>query len=162
MNFLYYLPMSFFHACESVWPGTWLKENGWIFAIVETVHIMVMTVLLGTVLVIDMRLLGVGLTRRPTAKLAHELAPSTNISILLMIITGITMYMSEAVKLAPSNVFFFKMIFLALALSVHFTLARTATRPGAPEGSTLGKVAACLSLFCWFAVAAAGRGIAFL
>ena len=162
MTFLHMLPMSFFHWCEAVWPGRWIKEATWVFAIVETIHIMVLAVLLGTIFVIDLRLLGVGLKRRSPARLAEDLRPWMLTSIVLMAITGYMLYMSEAVRLSQSGPFFYKILFFVLALVVQFTLMRSATKPGAPEGATIGKVAACLSLFFWFGVAFAGRAIAFL
>jgi hypothetical protein len=162
MNFLHVLPISFFHWCEAVWPGKWIKEATWVFAIVETIHIMVLAILLGSIFVIDLRLLGVGMKRRSPATLARDLSPWNLTAIVLMLITGIMLFMSEAVRLSQSGPFFYKIVFLLLALIVHFTITRTSTRPGVPEGATLGKVAACLSLFFWFGVAFAGRAIAFL
>jgi len=60
MDFLHVLPIAFFRWCEHVWPGTWLKQADWAFAIIETIHIMVLAVLLGAISVIDLRLLGFG------------------------------------------------------------------------------------------------------
>jgi hypothetical protein len=162
MDFLHILPISFFHWCEAVWPGKWIKEATWVFAIVETIHIMGLAVLLGSIFLVDLRLLGVGMKRRSPATLAHDLSPWTITSIVLMLITGTMLFTSEAVRLSQSGPFFYKIVFLSLALTVHFTLIRRSTQPGLPEGATLGKVAACLSLFLWFGVALAGRAIAFL
>ena len=80
----------------------------------------------------------------------------------MMIATGIPLFMSEAEKLSKSSPFFYKMIFLSCAITLHFTLHRKATAPTAKPGSGLGKLAACLSLICWLGVALAGRAIAFL
>jgi hypothetical protein len=162
MNLLHIIPISFFHGCENVWPGRWIKDATWVFAITETIHIMVLAVFLGTIFVVDLRLLGFGMKRRSSAQLAEELAPWTNVSVILMALTGVALFMSEAVRLSQSGPFFYKVLFLLLALIVHFTIFRSATRPGMPEGTTIGKVAACLSLFFWFGVAFAGRAIAFL
>ncbi len=162
MNFLRILPISFFYWCESVWPGKWIKQATWVFAVTETVHIMVLAVLLGTIFVVDLRLLGVGLKRRSATTLAHEMEPWTLTSFVLMVITGVMLFMSEAVRLSQSGPFFYKILFLSLALIIHFTIIRSSTKPGVPEGGTLGKVAACLSLFFWFGVAFAARAIAFL
>ena len=100
--------------------------------------------------------------RRSPATLARELSPWIFISIPLMMVTGIMMFMSETLKLAQSGPFFYKIVFLFLALKVHFTLTRISTRPEAQEGAASGKIAACLSLFPWFGVAFAVRAIAFL
>ena len=162
MTPLHFIPFSFFHWCESVWPGKWIKGATWIFAITETIHIMVLAVLLGTIFLVDLRVLGFGLTRRSAPQLAHDLMPWTLTSTALMILTGVPLFMSEAVKLCRSAPFCYKMIFFFLALLTHFTIFRRSTQPGKPEGTTLGKLAACLSLFFWFGVALAGRAIAFL
>jgi hypothetical protein len=162
MNFLHILPISFFHWCEAVWPGRWVKDARWIFAIIETIHIMVLAVLLGTIFIVDLRLLGVGTSRRSPAQLARDLSPWMLVSIALMAITGVTLYMSEAVRLSQSGPFFYKIVSLFLALIVQFTLTRSATKPEMPEGAPIRKVAAGLSLFFWFGAAFAGRAIAFL
>jgi hypothetical protein len=162
MNLLRFIPYSFFRWCEAVWPGHWIREATWVFAITETIHIMVLTVLLGTIFVVDLRLLGLGLTRRPTSQLAKNLMPWTLTSVVLMVLTGVPLFMSEATRLGQSGPFFYKMVFLVLALATHFTIFGASTKPGQPEGSGLGKLSACLSLFCWFGVALAGRAIAFL
>jgi len=162
MTLLRFIPMGFFQWCEAVWPGHWIREATWIFAITETIHIMVLAVLLGTIFVVDLRLLGMGLKRRSAAQLAKDLMPWTLTSMVLMVLTGIPLFMSEAVRLADSVPFFYKMFFLALALITHFTIYRSSTQPGRAEGAGLGKVAACLSLACWFGVAIAGRAIAFV
>jgi hypothetical protein len=162
MTLLHFIPISFFHWCEATWPGSWIKEATWVFAITETIHIMVLAVLLGTIFVVDLRLLGFGMKRRSASQLSHDLMPWMLTSTALMILTGVPLFMSEAVRLSQSAPFFFKMIFLPLALITHFTLTRVSTQPGAPEGAALGKVSACLSLFFWFGIAFAGRAIAFL
>ena len=69
------LPYSFFDWCESMPLGAWLKQAMWGFAIVETVHIMALAVLLGTMVVVDLRLLGLGLKRMPTEELDRLLRP---------------------------------------------------------------------------------------
>jgi hypothetical protein len=162
VTLLRFVPLSFFHWCENVWPGKWIREATWVFAITETIHIMVLAVLLGTIFVLDLRLLGLGLTKRPVSQLARELKPWTLTSLVLMVLTGIPLFMSEATRMGHDWPFFYKMIFLILAVLTQFTIFPAATREGRPEGSGLGKLAACLSLVCWFGVALAGRAIAFL
>jgi hypothetical protein len=162
MTFVHFIPIAFFQWCEAVWPGKWIKDATWVFAITETIHIMVLAILLGTIFVVDLRLLGWGMKRRSAAQLATDLRPWTLVSVTLMILTGVPLFMSEAVRLCQSGPFFWKMIFLFLALVTHFTIFRTSTQADKPEGAGLGKLTACLSLFFWFGVAFAGRAIAFL
>jgi hypothetical protein len=162
VTLLHFFPLSFFHACENVWPGLWVRKATWAFAILETMHIMVLAVLLGTTFVLDLRLLGLGLKRRPTGQLANELRPWNLTALALMVLTGVPLFMSEAVRMAQNVPFFYKMVLLFLAIVTQFTIFRAATQPGKPDGAAMGKLAACLSLTLWFGVALAGRAIAFL
>jgi hypothetical protein len=155
-------PGWFFSLCEYTLPGSWFKNARWFFAIDETFHIMALGMLIGTLVIVDLRLLGFGMRRQTVPELAKYLAPWTLLGVALMIITGIPLFMSEAVKLSRSSPFFYKMIFLICALTLHFTLHRKATASSARQGSGLGKLAALLSLICWLGVALAGRAIAFL
>jgi hypothetical protein len=148
--------------CEYNWPGSWFKHAQWFFAIDETIHIMALGMLIGTLLIVDLRLLGLGMRRQTVAQLARDLAPWTVLGVALMIATGVPMFMSEAVKLSRSSPFFYKMIFLSCAVTLHFTLHRKAIASSTSQGSGLGKLAASLSLMCWLGVALAGRAIAFL
>ena len=156
------LPASFFRLCETSRFGHAIKFSQWDFAILETLHIMGIAVLLGSTLVVDLRLLGLGMRRQSVAQLAEELAPWTWGALALMIATGIPMFFSEAVRMSLNDSFFFKMIFLVLAISIQWTIYSRAKRSAAPERAGFGKLVACLSLICWLSVALAGRGIAFI
>jgi hypothetical protein len=156
------MPGWFFTMCEFNWPGSWFKHAQWFFAVDETIHIMALGMLIGTLLIVDLRLLGLGMRRQTVQELVRDLAPWTLLGVALMIATGVPLFMSEAVKLSRSSPFFYKMVFLSCAITLHFTLHRKATAPSATPGSGLGKLAASLSLLCWLGVALAGRAIAFL
>jgi hypothetical protein len=156
------LPGWFFWQCENTLPGSWFKHAQWFFAVDETIHIMALGMLIGTLVIVDLRLLGFGMRRQSVQQVAGYLAPWTLLGVVLMIITGVPLFMSEAVKLSRSSPFFYKMVFLICAVTLHFTLHRKVTAAGATQGSVLGKLAASLSLICWLGVALAGRAIAFL
>ena len=162
MTFGRILPDWFFALCESSWPGSWFKHSQWMFAIDETFHIMALGMLIGTLVIVDLRLLGFGMRRQSVAQVARYLAPWTLLGVALMIITGVPLFMSEAIRLGKSSPFLFKMIFLSCAVILHFTLHRKAIASSQGQGSGLGRLAATLSLMCWLGVALAGRAIAFL
>ena len=123
---------------------------------------MALGMLIGTLVIVDLRLLGFGMRRQSVPQLAGFLAPWTLVGVASMIVTGVPLFMSEAVKLSRSTPFFYKMVFLVCAVTLHFTLHRKAIASSTRQGSALGTLAACLSLFCWLGVALAGRAIAFL
>jgi uncharacterized membrane protein len=123
---------------------------------------MALAVLLGSFLIVDLRLFGVGMRRMTVPEVARRFAPTSWVSFAVMVATGIPMYLSEAVHLSSSRPFFYKMIFLCCALLFHFTVHRQATRSAADAGGVLAKFAAGVSILCWLAIALAGRAIAFL
>jgi hypothetical protein len=120
---------------------------------------MALGMLLGSLVIVDVRLLGFARQRQSPAQLYKYLSAWTRLGIGVMVLTGVPMFMSEAQKLSNSDPFFYKMIFLSLALITHFTIHKRAITH---EGLWLGKLAACVSLICWLGVALAGRAIAFV
>src|SRR5579864_5373699 len=114
-------PSSFFQWCEASFIGHWIKYSRWDFAILETFHIIGITVLVGSVLVVDLRLLGFGMRQVPASQLAREFEPWTLTALAFMLATGLPMFLSEAVRMGLNGPFFFKMLLLGLALLIHFT-----------------------------------------
>ncbi len=161
MNLQHVLPFWFFQWCEKSALGLSIQGSKWTFAVIETIHIMALAVLLGSFLLVDLRLFGLVMRGQTIAEVASHFAPTSWVSFAVMVATGIPMYLSEAVRLSSSAPFFYKMVFLSLALLFHLTVHRRATRSGVEEGG-LAKVAASLSMVCWLAIALAGRAIAFL
>ncbi len=157
-----FLPASFFAWCHDSAISQWINDSVWAFAIIETFHILALTVLLGTIVALDLRLLGVRTTRQSTAELARELAPFTAMALVVSIVTGIPMFMSQAIRYSQSVSFLVKMTLLVLTIAFHFTIYRNMTMASASKGGGFGRLAASLSLMCWFGIALAGRGIAFL
>jgi hypothetical protein len=158
---LTFVPYAFFNWCEGTGLALWLKSTTWGFAVIETVHIMALAVLLGTMLLIDLRLLGLGLKRQSTVELAGLLTPWIWWSFGTMVVSGICLFISEALRLSKSGPFAYKMLFLALAVTIYLTIHRRAIARGR-EGAALAKAAAWLSLVSWLGIALAGRAIAFL
>jgi hypothetical protein len=162
MRLLELFPLSFFLWCEKTYLGHWIKSATWAFATIETIHIMALAVLLGTLIVVDLRLLGFGMRRQSPSYLAQLMAPWTFGSLVVMVLTGISLFVAEANRLSQSAPFAFKMLLLIFAVVTHFTIRAKVTGEGARVGSILSKVVACLSIFFWFGVALAGRAIPFL
>lgn len=152
----------FFGWAEESWLGHAIRESKWVFAVTEVFHLLGLTVLIGTTLILAMRLLGLALQSKPARDLARELAPWSYAALFTVLGTGILLFVSEAVKCWRNPAFRYKMLFLFLALVFQFTVLRVLSRaeegrfPRLTRGLT-GIVAVCL----WFGVAAAGRAIAF-
>src|ERR1700730_9976126 len=154
------LPSSFFLWCQHTWIGQYEAETLWAFALLETFHLMALTVLLGTLLVVDLRVLGLGMIRQPAVQLAKELMPFTLCALATIIATGVPMFMYEAVRLSTSSAFSLKMVLLLMSIIIHFGTHKKQTISTGNEGTTLRMLSACASLLCWLGVALAGRAIA--
>jgi hypothetical protein len=132
----------------------------WIFPFVESIHICGFALLVGTVLILDMRLLGVFFPRQPVSVVAKQLAPWIYTGIAMQLITGPYLFSSDASDYVQVPAFLVKMVLLVLALLFHFTVIRKATEPSG-DSAPLGwrKPAACVSLALWLSVVLGGLWI---
>lgn len=153
---------SFIDWCNQLWIGVVIRKSTWLFPIIETLHLIALTILLGTVLIVGLRLFGFILRSHKVSRLTNELAPWTLGAVYTMIVTGILLFVSEPVKCYNNPPFRIKMVFLLLAITYHFTVYRKLTRAVPDRWSpALEKLAAALSLILWFGVGLAGRAIGF-
>lgn len=153
-------PDSFF---EWLTTTPWARAmNGpeWAFPLVESLHFMGFALSIGTIAIVDLRLLGIAMRRQSASELAADLKVWTWIGLALMLITGPLMFSADAVNYHHNPSFQFKMVCLSLALVFHFTLHRHATRLAVPP--LLAKLAGAVSLALWTCVVAGGRMIAFV
>ncbi len=137
-----------------------INSYEWVFPAVQSLHFIGFAMSIGTIAIVDLRLLGIGMRRQGPAELAADLAPWTLVGIAVMLTTGPLMFSTDAVAYHFNPSFQFKMACLMLALLFHFTLHRRAVRPDVPP--IAAKLAAATSLLLWTAVVAGGRMIAFI
>ena len=159
MNYL--LPL--FRWCDASWAGEMIRGSRYLFPVIEGIHLLGLTVLLGIVVLVSMRLFGLVLREQSTRELAAQLAPYHWISIVTMLVTGYLLFASEALKCFDSPPFRLKMLFLILALIFQVTVYRKATTSDQVDSRRLAaRSAATLNLVLWFGVGLAGRAIGFL
>ena len=135
-----------------------INESTWIFAIVQALHLVGLALLAGAVLIVDLRLLGKGLSHMPTAKVARDARPWLVWSIIIMVLTGVPQFISLATKEYDSVFFWRKMYFLLAALIFTFAIRqRIAMAPEGKFGSAVGKMVGIVSILLWTMVAVNGR-----
>jgi len=137
-----------------------MNSYEWVFPAVQSLHFIGFAMSIGTIAIVDLRLLGLGMRRQGPADLAADLAPWTHVGIAVMLTTGPLMFSTDAVAYHFNPSFQFKMACLMLALLFHFTVHRRAVRPDVPP--IAAELAAATSLVLWTAVVAGGRMIAFI
>ena len=153
--------LPFFQWCESLWLGQAVVGSQWLFPAIEAVHLLGLGLLGGALLLVDLRLLGLGLTRTPAAELARDARPYLVGAIALMILTGVPLFLSEAVKCYYNDAFWVKMTTLPFALAFTFTIRSQALADSVRNTARRQRLAGALSIALWFVVAAAGRWIGF-
>jgi hypothetical protein len=151
-----------FQWCEASTVGSAIRQSPWAFAVIESVHLLGLAAIGGAVLLVDLRLLGLGLRRQPLAQLARDAHPWFVGSLVVMLSTGLALFMSESIKCYYSPAFWTKMTSLLLAVLFTFTVRWRMTQ--ADEGAArplYQKLVAVVSLLLWVAVGASGRWIGF-
>jgi hypothetical protein len=140
-----------------------LRGSGWAYPLVEIVHLAGMAVLIGSIVIVDLRLIGAG-RALPLDALMRFVLPWTVASLLLIVPSGVLLFLAHAPELAGNRAFIVKLLLLALAGSNALLFHRT-TRTGASietGAPARAKVAATVSLVLWVSVIAAGRLTAYM
>jgi hypothetical protein len=139
-----------------------MRSSPWLFPVIATIHLMGLALIGGAVLVVDLRLLGLGLQSQPVAELARDAERWLLRGLLVMVSTGILLFMCFATKYYYLTFFWVKMA--ALLLVIVFTLSvrrRVAMANEADVSPVRSKFVALVSLSLWTIVAVGGRYIGF-
>ncbi len=155
--------------CQWVDSTRWsalVRQSNWFFSTVDTVHTLGIILVAGTIMLLDLRLLGLALRSIPVAQVVARIVPSTLGGFGLMVVSGSLLFSSEAVKMYHSPAFRIKMLLLALAglnaLIFHRTIYRDVAHwDPASVVPARARLAGLLSLMFWIAIIAAGRAIAY-
>jgi len=150
-----------FNWINDTWLSKVINNSSWLFPAIEGVHILALALLFGTVIVLNLRLLGIALRQRPASLLARELEPWTLCSLILILVTGALLFISEPVKSFHSYPFRIKIVLLAAAIVFHYTVSRRIFSRDEGKANVFTKTAAVLGIALWVSVGFAGRAIGF-
>jgi hypothetical protein len=146
--------------------ATSIRESNIVFPVIETVHVLAITLLAGTVAAVDLRLLGFVLTREKVSSVATQVLPLTWAGFAVMMVTGALLFLAEAEKSYGNLAFRVKILLLVLAglnpLIFHSTIYRSVGAwDDAPVAPWRARAAAVASLTLWSGIIVAGRAIAY-
>jgi len=151
-----------FQWCEKTPVGDAIRKSLWLFPVIETFHLLGLAVIGGAVLMVDLRLFGLGLRGQPVARVAKDAEPWLIGSLAVMLPTGFLLFLSESIKCYYSDAFWVKMTSLLLAIVFTFTVRRKVAMAEEGRAGPLGRVVVALvSLTLWCGVGAGGRWIGF-
>ena len=143
-----------------------MRQSLWLYPIVEIVHILGLAVLVGAAALFDFKLLGFS-PSLPVQALARHVLPWAKLSLLVIIPSGLLMFIAHATEMANNPAFQLKLLLLAAAglnaLVFHTRIFRTvaAWDSGVPVPQA-AKIHALFSLILWAGVITCGRLLAYL
>jgi hypothetical protein len=150
--------LEFFTWIENLPIGLWARESAWGVAAVNVAHLLFLTVFLGALLIVDLRLLGGGLRRMPLAQLARDARPWLVGGFIGMVFTGLGQVLTTPIKQYYSPHFWWKMELLVVAVLFTFVVRYKVTQSDeARVGPLWGKLVAVVSLGLWGTIAIFGR-----
>ena len=140
-----------------------LHESLYVYPLVETAHVLSLGLFLGTVFIVDFRLLGWSFNTVPIAELSKRILPYTIIGFVLMLITGALLFYAIPVRTYQSLFFRIKIILLIIA-AINASLFHKKLRRSEYKNytaTTFSKSAAITSIVAWSGVVIMGRMIAY-
>jgi uncharacterized membrane protein len=161
--------VSLLSVCEWLQNLPWasgVKHSAWQFPVIESTHSLALSVMLWPAAILDLRLLGLVMRRRPVSQVAAQFLPWVWTGFAVMILSGAVLFASEAVKCYNSPFFRTKLVLISVAglnaLVFHKTVFR-GVHSWDKDAPTpwRAKVAGACSLLIWVGVVAMGRALAY-
>jgi hypothetical protein len=146
--------------------GAGIRESGVLFPWIESIHVLMATTVVGSIAIVDLRLIGYASHRRGARRLILDLLPYTWAAFALALTTGSLLFTSNALGYAANTQFQFKMVFLVLAginmAIFHLTAYRRIGQWDDALPTPLGaRIAGATSLILWIVIVFFGRWIGF-
>lgn len=141
--------------------GAWVRSGTWQFPMIETIHILALAMLFGCVAIISLRLMHVLMKGWTVSALTKEVTPYLNWSLATILISGVLLWLSEAMKTIDNVAFWTKVVLLFSAIIFHFTVVRPMTRADEVPPAK-GFIVGAVALVLWLGIGCAGRAIAFV
>jgi uncharacterized membrane protein len=138
-----------------------LNNIGWLYATFAVIHYFSIFILVGTIVILDLRILGIAARSQGVAQLAETLSPWTWTALVLALLSGFTMFTTDATDFFPDIVFRIKMTVLFLAIVFTVIVHQNAPKwDRSPAISAGAKTVALVSLVLWVGTILAGVEIA--
>jgi uncharacterized membrane protein len=150
---------------EQTPPSQTIQSAGWIVPTVQTIHILAISAVMASALMIDLRLFGILWRDQPLERVAARFLPFVWWPLLILFLTGVVMITGEPARALRNPVFQLKMALLVAALVMTFLLQRMVRNPAtdnsAPPSRRAPRLIAVCSLLLWIGIIFAGRWIAY-
>jgi hypothetical protein len=138
-----------------------LNDTEWLFALAECVHIGSFAVAIGSIALVDFRMLNLGLRKESSALILKYTEPWTLVAMVFVLFSGLALFLSQVSIYATNQAFPLKMYVLAAALIYNFTLHRKVAKM-TDASAGVSKIAAIVSVLLWVSVVFGGIFTGFL
>jgi hypothetical protein len=144
----------------------WMRHSLKAMPFVEATHVLAIAVVFGSILIVDLRLLGVPDTRRAVTRVSEEMLRLTWTAFIVAVITGALMFAPNAITYFGNTAFRLKMLTL-LAAGINMLVFQFVTARGVAQWDrdqrppAAARTAALLSILLWITVIFLGRWIGF-
>ncbi len=140
-----------------------LRNSALGIPVIQSLHLIGITLLLGSMVALNLRLLGIGLTEINLPSLFRQAFRWGTAGLLIAVVSGFLVFLPDPARYAANHSFQFKMIMLPLAALLQYTLfRRVIVKHVGADVNRRFVLMPVLSLTLWFSVGWAGRAIAFL
>lgn len=143
-----------------------IQVSGWMFPTIESVHVIAITLVVGVIAIMDLRLLGITSGARAVTAVSRDTLPWVWIAFVIAVVSGVLMFVSNAETYYNNRAFLIKMVLIVLA-GINMLVFELITFRSVAQWDrdaalpTPAKVAAVLSLSLWIGVVVSGRMIGF-
>ena len=159
---MYVVIFPFFEWMETTWFGIIGKTWGAAFAFVQTIHLLGLALLGGSVLAAEGRVLGLLMVDVPAKVIVNRCHTLLSWSLVITVSTGVFMACGVALKIYYLPVFWYKMLALTAGIMFHFLVRRPLLQYDLETiNPIILRMTAISSILVWFLVAATGRWIGF-
>jgi hypothetical protein len=147
---------------ESTSPAVFIHQNPWAFTTVQVIHVIAISLVIGTIAMVDVRLLGLASTRRPFVELARGILPFTWAAFIVAVAAGSLLFISRATDYYVNPIFLIKMLLIVVA-GINMLIFELGTVRGVAEWNLKpipplpARLAGGISLGCWILVVVFGR-----
>jgi hypothetical protein len=146
--------------------GQYIAASSWAFPTFETVHVIAIVTVVGSIAVMDLRLLGLASKDSPVTEVSNDTLPWTWGAFAVAMVTGLLLFISKATTYIVNPYFLWKMVLILLA-GVNMAVFHLITWPSVKdwdigrEAPRAAKIAGGLSLGFWVVVVFVARAIGF-
>jgi hypothetical protein len=142
--------------------AVFIHDKKWAFTTIEVTHVIAICTVIGSIALVDLRLLGIASAKRPFTQLARDVLPLTWAAFVLAAMTGSLMFISNAAAYFTTTTFWIKMSIMALA-GINMLVFEFKTVRGVQEWDLRqtppppARLAGGISLACWLLIFVFGR-----